>query len=306
VIPGTHEVLVPSWSPKQGLVGWRNHNGIYVLQAHYSADPAKTAQWAAEAAKLFPGGMAGKQWQAENEIDWFARSGGKVFEDFALGTHVCKPFEIPENWLVFRGLDYGFRNPTACVWVAVDGDGEAWVFKEYYVSGRSVAEHATAIKGATGRMKVQFSVIDPSTQARTQANTLSVYEQFAREGLYFTPGDNRVIDGISAMQEMMRIHEFGRPLLHIFSTCPGLISELQGYRWMMQSDGANNARDPREAPVKKNDHGVDALRYVIMSSPSSYVGKARVDHRRPELTVHERVERQVAIRRWERIVREEN
>lgn len=305
MIPGSLVTLVPSWSPKQGLVKWRNHNGVTVLQAHYSADPDKTATWAQNAAKLFPGGITGKQWQAENEIDWFARSGGRIFEDFSKASHVCKPFDIPDEWLVFRGLDYGLRNPTACVWVAVDGDGELWVFREYYKAGTSIPEHASTIKGLTGRRKVQFSVIDPSTSARTQANTLSVAEQFAREGLHFVQGDNRVLDGIAALQEMMRIQEFGRPLLHIFDTCTSLIHEIEGYRWLMQTEGANNPRDPREAPVKKNDHGVDALRYVIMSSPQSYVSRARGNRYDRDLSVHERVERMVARNRMERLMRTE-
>lgn len=304
VQPGTVETLVKSWSTMQGLVAWRTITGMYVVHTHYSADPDKTDAWAEQAALLFPGGRTGKQWRAENEIDWFARSGGRIFEDFSLGTHVVKPFDIPAHWRVYRGVDYGLRNPTSCIWVAVDDEGCMWVFDEYYRSGASIPEHAQAIKAKSGRRKIQYSVIDPATMAHTINNSLSVAEQFAKEGLFFNPGDNRVLDGIAAMQEMFRIQEYGFPLLRVFDTCPKLIEELLGYRWLMQMSGGNNEKDPREAPVKKNDHGVDALRYIVMTAPGSMVAKATYQRFDRELSVHERIEKKVRMARIERELRE--
>lgn len=305
VEPGTMTTIVPSWHPKGGLVGWKTKSGLYVAQVHYSADPDKTAAWAQKAALLYPGGIDGKQWRAENEIDWYAKSGGRIFEDFSESVHVCKRFDIPDHWRVYRGIDYGLRNPTACIWIAVDDDGGIWVYDEYYASGKSVPEHAQVIKGRTGRRRVEFTVIDPATNARTMASTLSVAEQFAQEGIYVSPGDNRVLDGISMMQELFRVQEDGHPYIHIFNSCTSLIEELKGYRWMMQSQGGYD-RDPREAPVKKNDHGVDALRYVVMSAPTTIIARVgtRVSLREKDVSIHERIERKLLRERVGREIRE--
>jgi len=34
---------------------------------------------------------------------------GQVFEEFNAEIHVCKPFEIPDNWTRLRAMDWGFN-----------------------------------------------------------------------------------------------------------------------------------------------------------------------------------------------------
>ena len=38
---------------------------------------------------------------------------GQVFEEFNATVHVCKPFEIPDNWTRLRAMDWGFTKPYA-------------------------------------------------------------------------------------------------------------------------------------------------------------------------------------------------
>jgi hypothetical protein len=44
-----------------------------------------------------------------------------------------------------------------------------------------------------------------------------------------------------------------------------LIDQLEQYKWRKISSTSED--DPKEEPRKRNDHGVDALRYLIMSRP---------------------------------------
>ena len=39
---------------------------------------------------------------------------------------------IPASWLRYRAYDHGFARPGACLWIAVDEDGRAYVYREYY------------------------------------------------------------------------------------------------------------------------------------------------------------------------------
>lgn len=40
--------------------------------------------------------------------------------------------KIPDDWLRFRLMDWGFAKPFAVLWIAVDYEGRAYVYREYY------------------------------------------------------------------------------------------------------------------------------------------------------------------------------
>jgi phage terminase large subunit len=68
--------------------------------------------------------------------------------------------------------------------------------------------------------------------------------------------------GIQAVQARMRRAGDGRPRLLILDCEENgpLIDELQDYQWAPTAEG----RPDREEPLKVNDHGCDALRYLVM------------------------------------------
>lgn len=47
--------------------------------------------------------------------------------------------------------------------------------------------------------------------------------------------------------------------------CDTLRGEFKRYRW--KKDTGRSESEPREQPVKKKDHALDALRYVVMAKP---------------------------------------
>jgi len=68
--------------------------------------------------------------------------------------------------------------------------------------------------------------------------------------------DNEVLDGIRYTASLLASDR-----LRIHSSCEHLIREVSGYVWdtKAQSQG-------RDAPMKVNDHGVDALRYLAYTT----------------------------------------
>ncbi|MEE1049882.1 MAG: phage terminase large subunit, partial [Clostridia bacterium] len=44
------------------------------------------------------------------------------YED-RIGTHVIKPFKIPDQWTIYRSFDFGYARPFSVGWWAVDYDG---------------------------------------------------------------------------------------------------------------------------------------------------------------------------------------
>ena len=84
----------------------------------------------------------------------------------------------------------------------------------------------------------------------------SVSELFAEKGvLVDTNVDKDIFSGISRVKSFLK-RDNGEGNLYIFSSCVNMIEEFRGYAW------ANG-----DAPVKRDDHCMDELRYYIMTRP---------------------------------------
>jgi hypothetical protein len=74
------------------------------------------------------------------------------------------------------------------------------------------------------------------------------------------PGQNAVGAGINRVKERL---DAGK--LKVTANCGGLLGEFKRYRWVQDTGRGEN--EAREAPVKKDDHRLDALRYAVMQRP---------------------------------------
>lgn len=227
----------------------------------------------------------------------FDVSAGQIYDDFNYEVHTIDPFPIPTAWQRFRAIDHGQNNPTACLWGAVDFDGNLFIYQEYYQENEIVSNHVKAINGLSKVRTTnggviddhyEYTVIDPSTSGKTlekDGHHFSVRDEYMEAGILTIPGQNDVLAGINRTKEYMKInpdryHPFirlegdevlkGSPRLFIMRNCEHLIEELADYKWKTYT-GTNLGNpyrdDPKEAPVKRKDHAVDALRYLIMSRP---------------------------------------
>lgn len=166
--------------------------------------------------------------------------------------HVCEPFEIPPDWPRFRGCDLGLVNPTCVLWGAVGDDDTLYVYLEHYQAGLDYDQHAEIVLSLSGDDAYEGSWGDPAAGP--------VLRDWAHKDLYFANADNNVKRGISAIRVRLGLQKDGRPRLKVFSTCANLLRELPQYRW-----------DPKrrdDAPIKRDDHAVDALRYLVMGVDS--------------------------------------
>lgn len=181
--------------------------------------------------------------------------------------HVCDPFEIPADATRYRAGDFGLVHPTCMGWGFEADDGTLYVYREYYrPNGESYAAHAAAcalLEGWTPQEREDGTVIwvrgdevvetgwgDPSQPQAIKA--------FRAVGLHLSiPPFREVRQGIDAVMDRLRIRGDGRPRLKLFrGRCPNLERELGLYRW------DPSRRD--EAPVKKDDHAPDMLRYMVV------------------------------------------
>jgi hypothetical protein len=140
------------------------------------------------------------------------------------------------------------------------------IYNEYYVAGKTVPEHAKALKPMVDEViagKLRFMVIDPAAKNRTDiVNGKSAQGLYQEYGLYFTAGNNSVETGI------LRVNSYiERGKLKIYNTCTAVAKEGLNYKFPEISMDSDKNLD--EKPIKKDDHIMDALRYALMRLPDN-------------------------------------
>lgn len=189
---------------------------------------------------------------------------GAVYEGWNESIHLIDAFEIPKAWRRIRMIDFGYTNPFVCLWGAVDGDGRLYIYKQLYMTQRTVAKHALQIHQNTDGY-IEATVADHDAEDRA---TL-------RENGIQTLAANKAISvGIQKISERLIVAGDGKPRLFVLrvslierdeslaeaSQPVDLQTEMPGYVWAKASDGKPN----KEQPVDLNNHALDALRYGVM------------------------------------------
>lgn len=187
----------------------------------------------------------------------FRKMSGLVYKKFDRQTHVVEPSTIPIDGTYALGIDFGFTNPTAVVFVLIDRDDNWWIFDEIYAPGMTteVAVNMIQTKMANHRYS---TLVGDSAAAQEIAN-------FANAGLQITPCPkvkDSIQSGIRMVNDKLKIQEgTGRPKLFISKDCKNIIFEFESYHYPEDRDGRNSS----EMPTKENDHLMDALRYLALS-----------------------------------------
>lgn len=76
---------------------------------------------------------------------------GQVFKSWRRETHVIEPFEPPEHWIRWRAVDWGYRAPWCCLWLARDPDSRrVVVYREQYKTRLDDGEQADIIRRLSG------------------------------------------------------------------------------------------------------------------------------------------------------------
>lgn len=195
---------------------------------------------------------------AQEYMAEFRRFKGLVYKDFSREHHVIEPVELQPSWTYYRGIDFGFINPSAVIFMAITDKGELIVFDEIYLSGLKTPDLAELIQQKSAGRMFSNSIADSAQ--------VSDIEELKRYGFGITP-----VSKTSGSHEedwsTFRIRKVSEKLrnnsLKIFSTCHNLLFEFENYRYHEVKDD----RQIKEEPMKLNDHALDALSYLIVSLP---------------------------------------
>lgn len=192
----------------------------------------------------------------------FVHFEGSFYPEFTDATHVVK-VPSPEDLKtldVVVGIDPGLER-TGVLWVAFDNDNGALAFAELYPRDALVPHVADQIRYVNQRCGVDpiFYVIDPSARIRATINQEQIQAEYGREGIPTIWGQNARGPGILEVKRRLQ-----HGMLKVSKECRNLIWEFGRYR---KDPNAND----EFAAIKRDDHLLDALRYVCMSRPWTYI-----------------------------------
>lgn len=199
---------------------------------------------------------------------------GLVHKGFDPRIHVIEPFDIDEDdFTCYLALDTHSRVPDALLWMAVHEKGQKYIIDELRFTGTD-AEIAAKIKmiERMDNMRVVDRLIDPSAFNSDKRSTEKCYaDRLKDHGLRFRAGSKKLHDAIRRTNEALsyQVKEgkmIVEPEIYIFSTCRGLIKELQTYVWDEYAGKMADKNDPNPNPVDKDDHLIEDLHRLLMEN----------------------------------------
>lgn len=230
------------------------------------------------------------------------KSSGLVLDEWNPELSWIEPlwkYPPPEGYSLYRALDHGINSPTVCLCIAVDRDGNVFVYRAYYSTGKTITQNVEAIIAACGNTRRELSSYGDESTGSIMRSYEEVYERerfhqqvldgrsfalkdtnlgkpygwiYRMAGLRVQPASGKFSDHwIPMVQELMHVDaerkhsvtgEKGAPRFYVFSTPENVPfkQELESYAW------ATPKGDPDvvvERPEKKNDHGPNALGYAV-------------------------------------------
>lgn len=204
---------------------------------------------------------------------------GQVFTEFRddpdgyltqRNTHVIEPFKIPDDWLIYRGFDFGYAKPFSVGWHAVDHEGCIYRIKELYgctdqpntgvkIEPAEIARQIKEAEAADPNLKDRkiTGIADPSIFDESRGESVAaIMERFR---VFWSPGDNTRIAGKMQYHYRLAFDKNGRAMFYVFNTCKHFIRTIPALVY--------DEKNVEDIDTRQEDHIYDECRYVLMENP---------------------------------------
>ncbi len=196
---------------------------------------------------------------------------GAVYEEWDPAMHVVDRFPVPTSWKWHMSIDFGFTNPFVCQLWCEDLDGRFYLFKEIYKTQRIITDHAKHVR--ENWMGQWFSHLS-SVIGDHDAGDRAIWER--ETGIHINLADKRtgpkeIASGVQQVSERLVPAGDGKPRLFVMRDAldhapdSALIEEGKPTCTEQEFDGWIWDPDAKkgERPLKQDDHGMDACRYLF-------------------------------------------
>lgn len=197
---------------------------------------------------------------------WVAADGA-IFDMFDPDQHVVEWSKLPDmQWICGVGVDHGTTNPTHAVMVGLGADNRLYAVDEWRHKSSTNAARWTNVQlseGLRGWLAgPHLPGDDPNSPTRmtypvhVDQAAADFRVQLRQDGLATGPAAKDVLYGIRTLTGLVSAGK-----LLFADRCPELLKELPGYVWDTKA-----TEEGKDQPIKLNDHGIDALRYAVVST----------------------------------------
>lgn len=194
------------------------------------------------------------------EWDDFA---GLVYPEFDEDVHFIKPFTLPNWWNHYIVYDYGYRNPSAILFAAVDTEGTIYCYDGIYAEETPIYELAELLEEKSNPRIGYEYLADPSIR-RSESDGYSVASEWEDYDIFWDNARNDKRAGFERVSKYLHFRQSVKPRLYFFdvSSLEPLRNEILEYKWSELKFGIASRPNPEE-PVKKHDHFMDDVRYLV-------------------------------------------
>ena len=121
--------------------------------------------------------------------------------------HIVQPFKIPDYWLRFLAIDWGYSAMTVALWGALSPKDQLFIYREYAITQAKTSTWATDI-GRLSEGETYSDVVLCRSAWQNRGEELTQQEQFTKSSsLTARMADNDRIAGKLLIQEYLRWRE---------------------------------------------------------------------------------------------------
>jgi PBSX family phage terminase large subunit len=166
---------------------------------------------------------------------------------------------LPPMVRYYFGVDPGASHPFVAVLVGEGTDQRAYLLSECFYDGategaRSQARDVAAVRRWLAECELRWPGASAPVRQLVDPSALYMTAALRDGGFAPVPADNRVVPGIQWVGALLATDR-----LRLCPDAPRTTEQMAGYLW-----DAKAAQQGEDKPVKANDDGPDALRYVLM------------------------------------------
>ena len=174
-------------------------------------------------------------------------------------VHVMNPNDMPTELTYYGAIDFGWHT-TAFLLLGVDKDQRWYLIDEVYGKEETLEDVLPRIKNVIGDKRVVLIVADSANRDAIEVMGKSypiVGVNKANDTKGYQLGIGLVTEKLKPRQQLVGLP---KPSLYIGSNCKHFIYEIESYRFPEEKP----ERNASDVPIKEDDHGPDAIRYLFL------------------------------------------